>query len=338
MNITLGLLLSLIAGLMLGSFALPQKKIKQWQWENYWAVFTLFGAFIFPLVIALITVPHLTEVIWSAPANVLWAVFGFGSAWGIANIGYGMSIQKLGIAMALALVLGINNAVGSILPILLYYPDKLTQPVGLWIISGVAIIICGIVLCAIAGNVREKEQNKSNSGKSDKGLFLFWLVIAIGTGILAAAFNFALIFGKPLEIIAISKGAIVTNAANATWVVGLTGGCIVTLLYCAFLWFKNKTFVLFVKSGTSINWLLAGLMGLLWFGGVMIYGMSASMLGVLGASIGWPIIQGMSVGSANFWGIVTGEFMGAAKAKKIMYLSLLFIILGVICIGYAGSL
>lgn len=57
MNIAAGILLSITAGIFLGSFALPSKYIKKWEWENYWAVFTLFGAVILPLLLAMATIP-----------------------------------------------------------------------------------------------------------------------------------------------------------------------------------------------------------------------------------------------------------------------------------------
>jgi hypothetical protein len=144
--------------------------------------------------------------------------------------------------------------------------------------------------------------------------------------------------GKPIETIAISNGANPANAANATWVVGLSGGFIVTLLYCIYLWYKNKTFSLFISKGSTIGWSMTALMGLLWFGGVMLYGTSVGKLGVLGSSLGWPIIQSMSIGSGNVLGILTGEFNGAKKSLRIMYAALLLLFIGIVCIGYAGSL
>jgi L-rhamnose-H+ transport protein len=340
-NLGIGLSLCLVSGFMLGAFALPQKRIRTWQWENYWASFTLFSAFVFPLAVALITIPSFFEVLKQTPGSVLLQVFGFGTAWGVANIGYGISIKKLGMAMALALVLGINNAVGTILPIVVYQPDKLFQPVGLWIITGILIMLAGIVLCSIAGKVREKEQGSITANKvstSVKSSFTTGLIIAIAAGALAASFNFALVSGKPIETIAISNGANPANASNATWVVGLSGGFIVTLLYCIYLWYKNKTFSLFVAKGSTTGWTMTALMGVLWFGGVMLYGTSVGKLGVLGSSLGWPIIQSMSIGSGNVLGILSGEFNGAKKSLRLMFASLLLLFIGIVCIGYAGSL
>jgi len=236
-----GLLIGVVSGIMLGIFALPQKRITNWKWENHWAGFTFFSAFLFPLIVALYTIPSCCQVIQLVPTKVLLQVFLLGSAWGIANIGYGISIHKLGIALGIAIVLGINSVVGTILPILIYQPERLVQTVGFWIILGILSMIIGIILTSFAGNVRLKEQvrtDDSGNNRTNKSSFITGVLIAVLTGVLAASFNFALLAGKPIEIIAIQYGATQANASNLTWLIGLSGGCLVTLCYCLILWKK----------------------------------------------------------------------------------------------------
>lgn len=119
-NIGSGLLLCLTSGFLLGAFALPQKKIKTWQWENYWASFTLFSAFVLPLIAAYYSVDSFWNTLQQIPVNIKLQVFWFGCAWGISNVGYGLSIKNLGIGISLAIVLGINSIVGTLLPIAIY--------------------------------------------------------------------------------------------------------------------------------------------------------------------------------------------------------------------------
>lgn len=336
-----GLLLGVVSGIMLGIFALPQKKITNWKWENHWAGFTFFSAFLFPLTVALCTIPSCCQVIQLVPTKVLLQVFLLGSAWGIANIGYGISIQKLGIALGIAIVLGINSVVGTLLPILIYQPEKLFQPVGFWIELGILSMIIGIIFTSFAGNVRLKEQVRtedSGDNLTKKSNFLTGVLIAVLTGVMAASFNFALLAGKPIEVIAIQYGATQANASNLTWLIGLSGGCLVTLCYCFILWKKNKTFHLFWNNDSVKNCILTALMGFLWFGGVLLYGTSVGMLGGLGASLGWPIIQSVSIGSGNLIGIFTGEFHGAKRALKILFAAFLFLVVGIVCIGYAAKI
>jgi hypothetical protein len=46
----------------------------------------------------------------------------------------------------------------------------------------------------------------------------------------------------------------------------------------------------------------------------------------------------MSIGSGNVLGILSGEFTGAKKSLRIMYAALIMLFIGIVCIGYAGSI
>lgn len=341
-NVTTGIFLGMVAGILLGSFALPMKKVKIWQWEHNWIMFSLWATVVLPLLMALLTIPNLLSVYTQTPTGVMLAVFLFGAGWGVANVGYGIGLKMVGLAMGTAIVLGLNNAIGAILPIFLYIPEKLLQPAGLTLLVAVMVMIAGIVVLAIAGIKREKsivtESNTKNQS-ADKSQFLKGFLICLVAGVFGAMFNFALINGKPMETIAIELGATPMNAANPTWVIALLGGFVVTLAYCFYLLKTNKNYRLFFAPETRMNWLFTLLMGLMWYGGVAIYGMSVSKLGALGASIGWPIIQSMAVGSGNFWGIVTGEWKGSGKqAVRFLLLGLALLFIGIIIVGFSATL
>jgi L-rhamnose-H+ transport protein len=165
----IGILLGIVSGILLGSFALPMKKVKTWQWEHTWVLFSFWGTIVFPL-----TIPNLLSVYTQTPLKVILVVFLFGAGWGVSNVGYGIGLKMVGLAMGTAIVLGLNNAIGAILPIFLYTPDKLFQPVGLTLSAGVLVMIAGIIFCAISGMKREKAlkiKTDVNGQKNDKSLF-----------------------------------------------------------------------------------------------------------------------------------------------------------------------
>ncbi len=341
-NVSMGITLGIVAGILLGSFALPMKKVKTWQWEHTWVMFSLWATIVLPLIWAIITVPNIFSVFVQTPIAVIAVVFLFGAGWGVANVTYGMGLKIVGLAMGTAIVLGLNNAIGAILPVILYSPEKLFQPSGLTLSFAVLIMIAGIVVCAIAGLKREKalsNDSATDTKKSNNSLFIKGFIICIVSGIFGGMFNFALINGKPIEIIAIELGTSPLNAANPTWVIALAGGFVVTLIYCIYLFKINRNVSVFFSKGTGINWLFTFIMGAMWYGGVAFYGMSVSNLGVLGASIGFAIIQSMAVGSGNFWGMVTGEWKGSGITPvryMIGGLSLLFV--GIVIVGFAATL
>jgi L-rhamnose-H+ transport protein len=342
MNVTTGIFLGILAGMLLGSFALPMKKVKIWQWEHSWVMFSFWATIVLPLLMAILTIPNLMAVYTQTLTMVILAVFLFGAGWGVAMVAYGIGLKMVGLAMGTAIVLGLNNAIGAILPIFLYSPEKLLQPVGLALSAAVLVMISGIIVLAVAGMKREKAL-ASDSNKNDqipeKSQFLRGFLICLVAGVFGAMFNFAFINGKPMETVAIGLGATPINAANPTWVIALSGGFVVTLAYCLYLFKANKNSQLFFASGTRMNWIFTLIMGLMWYGGVAIYGMSVSKLGALGASIGWPIFKSMAVGSGNFWGIVTGEWKGAGKSAIIFVtLGLLLLFTGIVIVGYSASL
>lgn len=338
-NFTNGILISLAAGIFLGTFAWPMKKIKQWRWENTWLMYSVWALIILPWLLAFFTVPNFLTIYGNVSPIVLLTVFLFGAGWGIASIGFGIGLNTLGLALGTAIVLGLNNALGAILPIIIYTPEELFTPTGVAIILGVSIMLLGIVISALAGSFKDKALRKKDDLLSKNNKFTKGLIICLIAGVFGAMFNFALVAGKPLEVLAIQNGASALNAANPTWCISLLGGFLVTLGYCIYKFRKKQTVNLFTKSGLSKNWGYTAIMGLMWFGGVALYGIAVMNLGKLGASIGWPVIQSMAVLSGNAVGIVSGEWKGTGKKPLVtMLLGLMFLVVGIFVISWAGTL
>ena len=340
-NAALGIALGVMAGAFLGSFALPMKKTGRWQWENTWIMYSFWALIVLPVILAYMTIPGFCGVYRSVSAGTILAVFLFGAGWGVANVGFGTGLKLLGLALGSAIVLGLNNAIGTIVPLIRDHPEDFLKPVGLAITAGVAVMLVGIAVCSVAGAKKEKvlRTGQSESTKKDKGVFAKGLIVCLVAGVFGAMFNFALWAGKPIEDQAVAAGATPLNAANATFCVSLPGGFLVTLLYCIYLYKKNNSFKVFMLKESRINWLYTFLMGIMWFGGVAIYGMAVSKLGRLRLSIGWPVIQSMAVASGNIWGIVTGEWKGTGRTPlRLMIVGLLLLFAGIVIIGWSSTL
>ncbi|MEI6143661.1 MAG: L-rhamnose/proton symporter RhaT [Mariniphaga sp.] len=333
-NLAIGVSLSLVAGVFLGIFAFPMKTIIKWQWENTWLVFSFWACVFLPVAWAFYTVPNLLGIYSSVPISTIIIVFLFGAGWGVANVGFGIGINTLGIALGTAIVLGLNNALGAILPIIIYTPEELLTSTGIKILIGVSIMLIGIVICAIAGSQKEKALNRNVVAEKKINKFTKGLIICLVAGIFGAMFNFALVAGKPMENVAMVMGASRLNAANPSWCISLLGGFAVTAVYCFAMLKKNKTFSLFKLNGKGSYWILTFGMGLMWFGGVALYGSSVMNLGKLGASIGWPLAQSMAVVSGSLMGIITGEWKGTGRKPLIIMISgLFFLLIGILVIS-----
>jgi len=265
-------------------------------------------------------------------------VFLFGAGWGIGCVLFGLALDMSGLALGTAIVLGLNNALGALLPPILFHPNELATRTGLTLVAGVSIMITGVAFCAWAGSTREGslEQGGNPVGTQDrirKGVFL-----AIAAGIFATMFNFALVFGDTLRNLAEREGAQPVYANNAVWCVSLLGGFVVNGAYCGYLLVRNRSWSLFSWKHSARNWPLSIIMGGTWMGGVAIYGMAVSKLGRLGPSVGWALIQSMAIMTGNLLGLFCGEWKSAGPRFRPRMVSGLVVLFAGIAIVAASAL
>jgi L-rhamnose-H+ transport protein len=178
------------------------------------------------------------------------------------------------------------------------------------LIAGTMVMVLGLVFLALAGRRRERDLGTSNGERSG---FTIGLVICIFSGIFSSMLNFGFVFGNELRLRALQAGASNAMAANPIWALTVTGGFVANCIYCVYLLNKNRTWAAFHEGNPLANWPLGFSMGLLWFGGTVIYGIGATALGTLGGLIGWPIFMTIDIIAALFWGVVTGEWKGASR-------------------------
>ena len=98
MQVILGVLFHFIGGFASGSFYIPFKKVKSWQWESYWIVGGLFSWLIVPPIAAYLTIPGFSDIISSTGSAVIGYTFLFGVLWGIGGLTYGLGVRYLGVS------------------------------------------------------------------------------------------------------------------------------------------------------------------------------------------------------------------------------------------------
>jgi len=330
-----GIAVVILAGLLNGSFAAPMKRMSSWRWENSWLLYAFTGLVVFPWVIAFATVPQLAGVYASASFATLAKVAVFGFAWGIGATLCGLGISRVGLALAFSIILGITASFGSLIPLAVLHPEELLAKHGIALIAGTVIMTAGLTLLAIAGRLRER--NAGQMGAAQSG-FTLGLIICILSGLFSSMLNFSFVFGDELRVKALASGASASMAANPIWSLTVTGGFIANAVYCVYLLNSNKTWGVYNNGGSTVYWFLGSLMGLLWFGGTLTYGVGASILGTLGAMIGWPVFMVMDIIVGLFWGMITGEWKHAGR-KSLTYcwagIGVLFLAILVISVGGA---
>ncbi|MBN2212364.1 MAG: hypothetical protein JW709_13280 [Sedimentisphaerales bacterium] len=342
MDANLGFLLALVAGIMTGSFSLPMKKTMKWAWENTWLVWAFVALLIAPWAIGFSTAGNLMTIYSQVAPKSLMLIFLFGVGWGLGSVTFGQSISIIGMSLAFSICIGIVIVLGAILP-LFRNPSIFCTLQGKTLVGGIVIMITGIVICALAGRMKERRIAIANAddiqAKQTYGYFIKGLVLAILGGIFSSMLNIAFAFGDGIKEAAMARNASEAGAADALWAFTLLGGLLVNLIYCGVLLTRNRTWPNYSKPATSSHWFLAALMGIIWVSSIFIYGRAAIMMGSLGKSAGWAIYMGFCILISNVWGIATGEWkQGRGKPLRTMLLGLVVLLGAIIFIGWANSL
>jgi len=122
-----GLLLIVLGGVMEGLFALPLKFTPKWSWENIWAAGSLAALILVPWPLALLTVPHLIGVYFSAPFSAVLLAVVFGAGWGYGGVFFGLGVSLLGLSLGTSLIMGLIAIGGSVVPMLLQHRNQLSS-------------------------------------------------------------------------------------------------------------------------------------------------------------------------------------------------------------------
>jgi L-rhamnose-H+ transport protein len=201
------------------------------------------GMVVFPWLAVWLTIPNAWSVFEAAGFRVLLLMVLFGVGFGLAQIFFGLGIAAIGIALNFAIAIGLATALGSLVPLLVLQRQKIFTPQGHMIFLGVALAIAGIVGCAAAGGMKEKQLAAAGAGPKEstavKMSFRLGVFLCILAGIGSPFNNFGLAFGKPLLNAAIAQGVGPGSQANVIWAPLNTAALIPYLIYCAYLWKKN---------------------------------------------------------------------------------------------------
>ena len=315
----IGISLILAAGVMAGDCMLPLKLTRKWKWENTWLVFSLVSLVVLPWSLALIFVHHLFQVYSSLTTSQFAVPILFGAGWGIAQALFGVSIQRLGLALAYAIVIGLGTLLGTLVPLFVQHRAQLDKTLLVEVLAGILVMLTGIALSAWAGGVREHAQEPAKSSPSAH--YGTAVIVAVLCGILAPMLNYSFAFGQDIARAAVRLGNPEAQAAYAVWPIGLAGGLVPNVGYSIYLLRRNRTGALFQFKVPDLFW--ATLMAILWMGAVALYGVSATYLGQFGTSIGWGLFQIFMILAATITGLVTGEWKGAPRsARTILSLSI----------------
>jgi L-rhamnose-H+ transport protein len=313
-SLSLGIALTLLAGLMSGNCMLPMKFTRNWKWENTWLVFSLVSLIILPWTLALSLVSHLFDAYHSLSLVQLAVPFLFGTGWGIAQVLFGISVQRLGLGLAYAIIVGLGASLGTLVPLLAQHRSQVGRVALLEVLTGVALMAIGISLSTWGGQIRERHHRPAPHSGPASG-YSTAVVLAVLCGVMAPMLNYSFAFGQNIAQQASYLGNSAWRSAYAVWPIGLGGGLLPNIAYSLHLLGKNKSWKSFQVPVPDVFWSI--LMGVLWMGAFALYGMSATYLGSFGTSIGWGLFQIFMIMSATLTGVLMGEWHGAPRSATL---------------------
>lgn len=330
-----GILLAIVAGLMLGLYALPEKFTKDFQFENTWGLFFAINTFVIPNIAAFLLIDGFSEVLFSLPSALLWGMLVSSFLWGIGVMMWGKAINHIGLSLGFSIFIGTVILVGSLLPFI--ESGLPAQTILVTILAGLLIVLLGIMANGKAGILREQDEANDTEGK--KGM-LTGIIIAVVGGLLATGFSYANAVGAKVisEAVVAQGNAQWLSSVAIMYIIYMAGGVAIALFFAQQLTVK-KLWSKFKTPHFSKNLGLCTVMGILNFFASVGFAYAAFKLGEQGNTVGYAIFNTVCVVTAIVTGLITKEWVKASsKAKNFLYSGLAAMVVGVIVLAVANSL
>ena len=252
--------------------------------------------------------------------------------------------QQIGAALAGALLTSLGVSVGVVLPLifkgsgLFVDAPEIFSDQGITIITGLLIILVGVVFISRAGFLREKQLSSNKTTENQgSGTFLVGLLMAVIAGILSSCISLTFVYSQGPIIEAFKTQGCADMTANiGVWALALMGGVFVNLVYPAVLMTKNKSWhVLFKIRKETI---LAAIIGIQLITGAVILGRGMVLLGALGASVGFGIQQAMQIAGNQTVGFSGGEWKNIyGRPRNLMYIGLGIVLVSIGVLAFASG-
>lgn len=335
-----GIAWAILAGLMLGLYALPNKFTKDFKEENTWGLFFMLTMFLVPIVATLLVMKGVGEIFSNPdvrailPKMILTSVL-----WGIGVMMWGKAIHHIGVSLGFSIFIGTVILVGSLLP---FFVDGLPAVNALTAISaGLLFVLFGVFSNGKAGMARERDEaGNTGDADSEKKSMSAGIMIAVVGGLLATGFSFANAVGRPaLHAASLAQG-------NAEWITALAvmfpiflSGGVIMAGYFGWQLSAKKAWGSFKTPVFGKNFLLILFMAVFHYAASAVFAYAAFRLGAVGNTVGYAIFNTSCVVTAIVSGIVVGEWKNATnQARKHLYMGLASMVVGILIISFGNSL
>lgn len=313
-----GVLIIFVAGLLSGVFVIPTLRVREWEWEHIWLVYSLGAFLLVPLMLAALCSPHIVSDVLEPQIHLAIRVGFYGLFFGVGCVLFGVSWARLGIAVATALASGAVVLVGSTGPVVM---GAVALDRRGWdrLILGILPLLVGLVLSTVASVSRDRGRGAAAGTPASLSQSLVGIIVALASGALSAMLNIGFSVGGSLEDRAGSMGYSPQIATLAVWIPVFVGGFVANFAYPAFLIQRRGTWGTLVKlQNRATLWTRALLMGVLWSAAIFIYGYGAWIMGNGGTTYGWAIVSGAGILGSLLLGALTGEWKNSGVKPKVL--------------------
>lgn len=322
MDVLLGLLIIAIGSFGQSSSYVPIKKIKSWEWENFWLVQGIFAWLVFPLLGALLAVPEGGFLFSLLSSGGALKAIVYGVLWGVGGLTFGLSMRYLGVALGQSISLGTCAAFGTLFPTLMAGTD-LFHGEGLVLLLGVCITLAGIAVIGYSGSLRSQSMSEKEKKAAVKDFALTkGLLVALLAGVMSACFALGLDAGTSIKEAALSAGVNPLYAGLPVILLVTFGGFLTNAVYCFWQNIKNGTTKDYFKVSPSQfinNVLFCMLAGVLWYSQFFGLEMGKSFFtdNAVLMAFAWSILMSLNVVFSNLWGIILREWAGADRKTLV---------------------
>jgi len=126
-----------------------------------WWVFSLMSLVVFPWGLALLLVSHLGAVYAALSPSQLLMPIAFGAGWGVAQILFGISVARLGLGIAYAIIVGIGAVLGTLVPLLAAQHNAVSSRALFLVLAGVSVMVLGVAITAREDHLKDQTSEQA---------------------------------------------------------------------------------------------------------------------------------------------------------------------------------
>lgn len=329
--------LTMLAGFMNGSYAVPMKYIKHWSDENIWLVFSPIAFVIIPWISLLSLDSQVIPFLEQIPFNLFITLILGGFLFGIGMAVFTFSLRFVGFGISFMLNISSSTIIATLLPIILMEPKKLFSWFGAAEILSL-VLFCIAIITAYFASLYKSVKISEKQNSPSKSFASIGIILGIISGILTSAQGFAYAYATTKmnnQLLYFSNMTITTTP----WLLIFSAAFVPYFFYFLLKNRQNKTLKNIFLPKYAWYYSICIIMGVFYFGSLMVFAKASLSLGNMGVVVAWPMLMIFIILTSNFWSFIYLEWKGADKmAFRYLSLSLLTLIAAIFSLSLAGYL